>query len=92
MLNIEKQVCSAVCKGMSKTGGFGVPPFSCQRDNVYFAIDNIDRLIHDQSGKDQFHGTVIVINQKIFPGKQPMLQSVKLTKDVDYTYNVVEKM
>lgn len=88
ILKIEKQIASAVCRRMDETGGLVLPPFACKGETVYFAIDNIDKLIHDPSGIQQFHGTMVVMNQKFLPGEKTMTSPLKLTKDTNYNYNV----
>lgn len=88
VIEIEKQTASAVCRRINDNGGFVLPPFACKGENVYFAVDNIDKLIHDPSGMEQFHGTIVVMNQRVLPGEKTMVSPLKLTKDTDFHYNV----
>ena len=68
MIKMESRLASAICKRLQDTSGYVLPQFVCKDKPVFFAVDNIDRLIHDPSGKEQFHGTVITLNQKAYTG------------------------
>ena len=87
MIKMESQVAAAVCKRLHDTSGYVLPPFVCKDKPVFFAIGNIDRLIHGPSGKEQFHGTVITLNQKAYIGVQPILQPLSLdSKEINFQY------
>ncbi len=89
MIKMESQVASAVCQRLHDTSGYVLPQFVCKDKPIYFAIDNIDRLIHDPSGKEQFHGTVVTLNQKAYTGVQPMSKPLSLdSKEINFKYEV----
>ena len=91
ILKLEKRIASAVCKRMVETGGFVVPPFIKKGKSIFFAIDNIDWQINDPNGQNQFHGTVVTINQQSHPNEPPMMQPIKIqAKEEEYSYGIEE--
>lgn len=69
VLDIEKCVEQSVLQRIVETGGFCLPNFVKRDVNIWFAIDNIDLLEDTPTGQNTFHGTVIVLNQRVEDGE-----------------------
>eukprot|EP00795_Rhopilema_esculentum_P016885 gene16885-8362_t len=76
---------------MAETGSFVVPPFIKKERSIFFAIDNIDWQINDPNGQNQFHGTVVTINQQYHPTDQPMMQTIKIASKEEQCSYEIEK-
>ena len=63
VLKWENRIPSAVCKGKTENCSLVLPLFIKKRKSIFFAVDNIDWQINDYNAQNQFHGTVVKVNQ-----------------------------
>jgi len=91
ILDPEKRLEQGILQRMDAAGGFCLPNFVKKGVNVWFAVDNIDLLEDTQTGQNTFHGTVIVINQRVVDGEpinEPLIIPEKRQSPPPHSLNV----